>query len=364
MTCPNRHHSLRHVGLKSLLTAVTLLLLALTACLARPAQTAELPTLRPTAVVPTFTPSPTVTPPPTSAPTTSPTVTPITPTSTPTQMPSPTTIAPSPTAVPPGSPINGLTKETFIILPPLVQNNIRTIYAAGLEMGRRPQAFSKLGDSGMATPDFLMRFDQRLYDLGDYAYLQPTIDYYKGSFVHYGAALHLGLHATAVFLTDLVTEEMCDEFENMLACEFRLHNPSILLIGLGTNDESDEFDDRLEKIVAYTIDNGVIPVLITKADRHEGEDNRNNNDVRHIAARYHVPLLDFDLLAATLPNRGLTIDNTHLTHYGPFEYTSPEAFERGYSIYNLATIMMLDEIRRVLAEDTAVSPAGISTLPR
>lgn len=231
-----------------------------------------------------------------------------------------------------------------------MQNHIREIYAAGQEMGRDPQAFSKLGDSGMATPDFLMRFDQRVFDLGNYAYLQPTIDYYKGSFVHYGAALHIGLHATAVFLTDLVTEEMCDDYEPMLTCEFRLHDPSILLIGLGTNDESDEFDDRMEKIVAYTIDNGVIPVLITKADRHEGEDNRNNNDVRRIAEKYQVPLLDFDALAATLPERGLGADGIHLTHYGAFEYTSPEAFERGYSVYNLATLMILDDIRQVLQQ--------------
>lgn len=333
-------------GSIGLVTAVLLLLLS--GCAAPPSQAAALPTLRPTAVLPTATASPTPPPAPTATP--SPTMT-STPTSTPqpTATPPPTAV-PSPTLVPPGDQINGLSKDTFIILPTAVQNHVRQIYAAGQEKGRSPQAFSKLGDSGAATPDFLMRFDQRTFDLGDYAYLQPTIDYYKGSFVHFGAALHIGLHATAVFLTDLVTEEMCNDFEDMLSCEFRLHNPSILLIALGTNDESDEFDDRMEKIVAFTIDNGIIPVLITKADRHEGEDNRNNIAVRRIAARYKVPLLDFDLLAATLPNRGLTVDNTHLTHYGPFEYTSPEAFERGYSVYNLATLMMLDDLRHLLEQ--------------
>ena len=357
--------SLRRVGLTSLLTAVPLLLFLLTGCLGSTSQAATLPTLRPTAVLPpspppteTLAPTTTASPVPTSTPTVPPTATP---SPAPTSTPWPT---PTATAVPPGEQINGLTKDTFIILPMVVENNIRDIYAAGQALGRDPQAFSKLGDSGMATPDFLMRFDQRVFDLGDYAYLQPTLDYYKGSFMHYGAALHIGLHATAVFLTDLVTEEMCDDYEPMLTCEFRLHDPSILLIGLGTNDESNEFDDRMEKIVAYTIDNGVIPVLVTKADRHEGEDNRNNNDVRRIAQKYHVPLLDFDVLAATLPDRGLGADGIHLTHYGPFEYTSPEAFERGYSVYNLATLMMLDEIRRVLATDTAVIPAGISTLPK
>ena len=352
MTNRNRPHILPRLGFIGLFTAV--ILLVLSGCAPHASQAATLPTLRPTAVSPQDTATATAAALPTSTPSPTATHTPtITPSPPPTSTP---TIAPSPTAVPSSQQINGLTKDTFIILPTAVQNHIREIYAAGQEMGRRPQVFSKLGDSGAATPDFLMRFDQRTFDLGDYAYLQPTIDYYKGSFVHFGAALHIGLHATAVFLTDLVTEELCNDFEDMLSSEFRLSNPSILLIALGTNDESDEFDDRMEKIVAFTIDHGVIPVLITKADRHEGADNRNNNDVRRIAAKYNVPLLDFDLLAETLPNRGLTTDNTHLTHYGPFEYTSPEAFERGYSVYNLATIMMLDEIRRVLAEPAVNTP--------
>lgn len=353
----HRRHVTPRVVLPGLLTAVILLIIGCQTLATKPVS--DLPTLRPTAVVPTATSAPTRTS--ADAPTSAkaPTSTPM-PTSQPTRQPINT---PPATLVPPGEQINGLNKETFIILPTAVRNNIRAIYAAGQNLGRRPQAFSKLGDSGAATADFLMRFDQRTFDLGDYAYLQPTIDYYKGSWVHFGAALHVGLHATAVFLPDLVTEELCLPTEHMLACEFRLHNPSILLIALGTNDESDQFDDRLEKIVAYASENGVIPVLITKADRHEGEDNRNNNDLRRIAAQYNVPLLDFDQLAATLPNRGLGADNVHLTHYAPFEYTSPEAFQYGYSVFNLATIMMLDEIRAALTQETAVSSFDISTLP-
>ncbi|MBK8989155.1 MAG: SGNH/GDSL hydrolase family protein [Chloroflexi bacterium] len=356
-------HAINMLPLTALFTAVTLLLAGCQTLAAQPA--ADLPTLHPTAVLPTATLQPTTQP--TAQPTTQPTIQPTTnPTSQPTTTPTryhTYTSSPTPTPIPPGAQINGLPKTAFIVLPTAVQTNIRAIAAAGQTMDRRPQAFAKLGDSGAATADFLMRFDQRVFDLGDYAYLQPTLDYYKGSWVRFGAALHVGLHGTAVFRTELVTEPRCNPNEHMLACEFRLHNPSILLIALGTNDQSDQFDDRLEKIVTYAIDNGVIPVLITKADRYEGEDNRNNNDVRRIAAQFNVPLLDFDLLADTLPNRGLGSDNIHLTHYERYEYVSPEAFQRGYSVYNLAVIMMIDEIRAVLTQETAVPSFDISTLP-
>jgi len=164
--------------------------------------------------------------------------------------------------------------------------------------------------------------------------------------------LIVGLHATSVFSPDLLNPEMCDveQDDNMLDCEFRLHNPSMILIGLGTNDEHELFQDRMGKIVEYSMEQGVIPVLITKADRHEGEDNRNNISIRQIAAQYEVPLIDFDKLADTLPNRGLGHDNVHLTEYAYYKYSEPEAFDSGYSILNLSTIMMLDALRDTLQE--------------
>ena len=309
-----------------------------------------LPTQAVIATVPpteTVTPSPTATPSPTPSPTPTSTAT-STPTATAT--PSPT---PSPTPIPPGELVNGLHIDEFIILPPEVQEHVLEIYALGQEKERRPNAFSKLGDSGAASPDFLVRFGQRTFDLAQYAYLQETIDYYDKSFQHFGAALKIGLHATSVFAPELMDEELCDpELDtDILDCEFRLFNPSILLIALGTNDQSDQFHTRMEKIVNYTMERGIIPVLITKADRFEGKDNRNNNSIRQIAAKYQLPLVDFDLLADTLPDHGMGHDGIHLTWYAPFEYTSAEPFERGYPMLNLSTIIMLDALHKTIQEN-------------
>lgn len=230
---------------------------------------------------------------------------------------------------------------------------MREIYALGQELGRNPHAFSKLGDSTMASPNYLVRLGQYDFDLGEYAFLQETIDYYQISLRRLGPAAIVGLHATSVFSPDLLNPAICNvaEDSNMLDCEFRLHNPSIMIVALGTNDEHEMFQERLGKIVAYSADRGIIPILVTKADRHEGQDNRNNISIRAIAAQYEMPLLDFDLLAATLPNRGLGHDNVHLTEYAYREYSSAEAFQSGYSIFNLSTMMMIDALQTIIQDD-------------
>ena len=244
----------------------------------------------------------------------------------------------------------------FILMDEEVEAHIRAIYARGQELGRDPRAFSKLGDSLIANPFFLRVFDQldpRLgrYNLGEYAYLQETIDYYRGSFDRHGAAVRVGLHTWSVFDPMWAKKELCDPGEAPLPCEIRLHNPSVMVVLLGTNDNVPRsyFEKHYDKIVAYLIDQGIVPILFTKADRHEGPDNHNNEAVRAVAARYHVPLVDFDRLADTLPKRGLGPDNTHLKVARSYDYTLPQTFTYGTAVHNLATLVALDEVRRVLS---------------
>ena len=338
------------------LTAVfPLIIILISACTPRTQAIAStLPTKAAVATIPA-TATPTASPLP--SPTLRPTATAYpSPTATATPLPTATiTPSPTPTPIPIGEQINGVHIDDFAILSPAVQTHVREIYALGQEMGRNSQAVSKLGDSSMASPNYLVRVGQYDFDLGEYAFLQETIDEYQISFRRLGPSAIVGLHATSVFSPDLINPAMCDveEDENMLDCEFRLHNPSIMIIALGTNDEHELFQERMGKIVEYSMERGVIPVLVTKADRYEGEDNRNNISIRALAAQYDVPLLDFDLLADTLPNRGLGHDDVHLTEYAYYEYASPQAFESGYSILNLSTMMMLDVLRDITQEGGA-----------
>jgi hypothetical protein len=264
-----------------------------------------------------------------------------------TQTPLPTATAPimpTPSATP--LRINRVDIAQVVALSPEARDRAQEIFAHGQRLGRDAQAFSRLGASIVDTFHVLGRVDAGPYDLGPYAFLQPAVDYYRGSFDHVGVAARRGLTAQAAFNPTWAVDEACLANETIIDCEIRLHNPSILLIVLGTNDvyAESEFEENYRSLVAYTINQGVIPVLATKADRFEGEDNRNNLIIRQVAEEFHVPLWDFDLLAETLPGRGMGSDNVHLTLFDYYDYNMEQAYETGYGLYNLTALMMLHEI--------------------
>lgn len=252
------------------------------------------------------------------------------------------TATPSPTPIPAGWQINGLAAADLVWLPAETQANIRQIYALGQSLGRYPNHFSKLGDSVIATPNFLTRFDEPgRYNLGDYAHLQPTIEFFSGSFLRYGVAIKSGLHSANIFDPFWADKEWCEPNEDILACEIRLHRPSIILFQMGSNDGNNRFYENMTQAVVFAAEQGVIPVLISKADRHEG-DNSNNEDLYQIAQEQQIPLIDFDKLAETMPNKGTeTKDNVHLTVFDPPNYTKPEAFTAGNTMHNLLVLFGL-----------------------
>jgi hypothetical protein len=55
-------------------------------------------------------------------------------------------------------------------------------------------------------------------------------------------------------------------------------------------------------------------------------------------------LWDFDLVAQTLPGRGLDADGVHMTTFYAHDYTLPEAFQRGHSVHNLTALIVLNRI--------------------
>ena len=70
-------------------------------------------------------------------------------------------------------------------------------------------------------------------------------------------------------------------------------------------------------------------------------------------AKYRIPLWDFDLVAQSLPDRGLSGDDIHLTMSGANDYTKADVFEKGYPVSDLTALMVLDAIRQTV---TAVTP--------
>jgi hypothetical protein len=295
-------------------------------------------TLSSLAVLPTLVPSVTPTSPPTSTP--RPSATP-TPSNTP---------PPSPTPPPTPTPVllNGLPLDQVLVLPSGVRQHIAQIAERGRALGRDGYAFGRVGGSVAATQHLMGRFDTGPYVLGPYASLQPTVDYYAGSFSRVGQAAKRGLTAQATLDPNWADPAFCQPNEAPVDCEIRLHNPSILLVVLGTNDigSGQQFEDDMRVLLAHLEDQGIVPILVTKADRFEGADDRNNATIRALAAELQLPLLDFDLIAGTIPGRGMGDDNVHLTLYDQYDYTDPRAFQRGYGVFNLAALMMLDAVRQ------------------
>lgn len=288
------------------------------------------PTATPAPTLPTSTPAPSVTPTATSQP----------PTATPDE---PVTQTPDPHRQ-----INGIPFESIAVISPAVAEHTREMIARGRVLGRNPRAFSKLGDSAVLIESNLTRFDNGPFMLGPYEFLQPAIDHFAGSWSRYGVGARVALTTIGALDPMWANPQWCAAGEHPIACEIRLHNPAVLLIRLGTNDGSAELYERyMRQIIEYTIDEGVIPVLGTKADRFEG-DNSINDTTRRLAAEYAIPLWDFDAVAATLPNRGLTDDQAHLTVYRRNDYTDPETFTRGYPVSDLSALVVLDAVRQLL----------------
>jgi LysM repeat protein len=259
----------------------------------------------------------------------------------------------TPTLPAPGQ-VNGVPVDQLIAMSAEVEEHIQEIYAHGQALGNDPHAFSKIGDSNMENPYFLAPFDSAGYVLGRYAYLQPAINHFAGSFGRQSKAVRKGFHSWSVMDAALADQSVCQPGETPAACELRLHRPIIALIRLGTNDAGAPalLRDNLQALIELCIQQGVIPVLGTKADRVEGSEDTNNGVIRQLAAGNAIPLWDFDRVAQTMPGSGLGPDHVHLTVFSPLDYTSPQAFEHGHSVDNLAAVVVLDQVWRAASQKT------------
>lgn len=282
-----------------------------------------------------------------------------------TNSPSPTvgtTIIPGQASpVPPISP-TAFSPTDWMSLPiiPTASQTARMIYQRGLEMGNDPHAFSKIGDCQSISTYFLSYFDlPGYYNLGDYTSLQETIDWYSGSFSRDSLAVKGGFNAAAVLSSLRADPKQCNSNETPIACEFRLHNPSIVIISLEEwwAGHPENYEVYMRQIIEYSIRQGVVPIIATKADNLEGN-NLINQTIANLALEYDIPLWNFWSAVRSLPDHGLIavnssgeVDMFHLTHSeGYYFYNDPTATQSGWSVRNLTAIQSLDAVMRGLSE--------------
>jgi len=237
--------------------------------------------------------------------------------------------------------------QDWPIVPEDVSARTIAIYQQGLAMGNNPNAFSKIGDCETHTTWFLYDFDQgqNAFNLGPYGDLQSIIDHFEGSYERLSVATKQGFTAASIMTTLWADPEKCVYGDSPLICELRLHNPSFAIIALGTNDavKPERFEENYRKVIETCIEQGVVPILATKADDLEGDGSINATIVQ-IAQEYDVPLWNFWAALEDLPKQGMLDDGAHLTWY-PNDFSDPRALEEAsWPRRNLTALQVLEAV--------------------
>jgi hypothetical protein len=237
-------------------------------------------------------------------------------------------------------------------VPEIISQRTLEIYKSGQELHNNPYAFSIVGDCDSSPSWFLGDFDRgaSYYSLGEYADLQLVIDAFQGSFERKSLAVRSGFNTASVLSPLWADPENCRSGETPLACEVRLHHPSFVFILLGTNDayNLDNFEINIRKVLDSLVEQGIVPILATKADNLEGG-NIINATISALATEYDIPLWNFWRVVQPLPNRGLQSDGAHLTWAHNF-FDDPKAMENAWPWRNLTALQLLDKVWRAVQE--------------
>jgi hypothetical protein len=108
----------------------------------------------------------------------------------------------------------------------------------------------------------------------------------------------------------------------------------------------------MRAIIEFSSDQGVIPILSTKADNLEG-DGSINAMIAQLAREYGVPLWNYWLAVQPLPDHGLQEDQVHLT-WGPNQFDDPQAMKSAWAVRNLTALQTLDIVWRSVTNQLEV----------
>jgi len=266
-------------------------------------------------------------------------------------------VSPTVTLEPPTStPKPPLEKDTWMQMPAVptgVSQAMKDVYRFGLEQGTDATHFSVIGDCQNVSSYFLSIFENPdEYSLGDeYAYLQPTIDYYQGSYSRVSVAVKGGFNAAAVISPLRADKEVCNPNESPLDCELRIWRPSVVIVSMETwwsQKPEQEYEKYMRKVLDRIIETGAVPIIATKADNLEG-DNAINSTVAKLAYEYDIPMWNFWAAVQPIPDHGLSDDGFHLTFARNF-FDDPKRMENAWPWRNLTALQTLDVVRKSLAE--------------
>ena len=149
---------------------------------------------------------------------------------------------------------------------PEISEGTRENLPAGNVTGPRRKGF--FSDRPTATArrmyclqDWLIRNSRGQLSMG--AYLE-TIGTYSESWGRDFVTVKNGMSSASMLSPYWNDEERCEVDESPLACEIRLHNPSVIIISIGTNwleEDYEPFEEYYRKAIEEIIAQGIVPVI-------------------------------------------------------------------------------------------------------
>jgi hypothetical protein len=195
--------------------------------------------------------------------------------------------------------------KSLPVVPEVIDPSLRIVYERGLELGNDPHAFSIFGDCQSRPVEFFGVFETDPSVVEELSpELQVVVEYFRGSFNRESPTAQDGTTPGSLLWMQWHRGEYgCSFSETPVECELRIHRPSFVILQVGTHFESRN-TEYLRRVILQLMDEGVVPILATKADNRE-KDERINRDMAMLAEEYDLPLWNFWAAVSDLPDRGL-----------------------------------------------------------
>jgi hypothetical protein len=241
------------------------------------------------------------------------------------------------------------------ISPEAISDRVIQIYQNGQRLGRDPLSFSVIGDCQSIPYVFLGPFSrEELAPSSAESHLWKAINAFNPSFKRWAVTARGGFTAASILNPLQADPELCKPGETPLTCEFRLNNPAFVIITLETwlDPESiDRYDTYLRLIVDAVIEQGAVPILLTKADSSELRSSQHiiNPVIVNLAYENQLPLVNFWRAAQYLDNYGIDPER--------------EGFHLSQDGYNLKNILALRALYQVWTTVEDISIAETETNP-
>lgn len=243
-------------------------------------------------------------------------------------------------------------------------DQLRRVFAAGAAAGQRADVFAKLGDSITESASFASDLGHGWMDLASWSRLEPVVRYFSRRAFSNDREDNSFSRGSMSATAGWTTQHMLEGGDNCpLERELAAIRPAFAVLMIGTNDadqlEVADYTRNLGEILDRIARRNVAVLLSTIPEQRSNpralERGHQINDViRRTAAARHLPLIDYNLALASLPNAGLSDDNIHPSVFvdqgdskaGVF---TAAALRNGYNVRNLTFLLALERLVAALS---------------